>query len=140
MNVTILGPLSSGGTRLPIYSLQELAGLPSPTGRPETQASLAELCNVNEPHVYLSRIQDDSMQDAGIFSGDLVVVDRSLYAEHGDIVVAALNCEPVCKRLHMRDNVFSLHSDNLKYPPRQVTEEDDLVIWGVVKHSIHTFE
>ncbi len=140
MNVTILGPLSAGGIRLPIYSLQELAGLPSPAAsRPETQASLAELCNVHEPHVYLSRIQDDSMQDAGIFSGDLVVVDRSLYAEHGDIVVAALNSEPVCRRLHMLDNVFSLHSDNPKYPPRQVTEDDDLVIWGVVKHSIHSF-
>ena len=66
----------------------------------------------------------------------MVIVDRSLYAEHGDIVIAALNTEPVCKRLDMHGNSVILRSENPKYPPRHVMEGDELVIWGVVKYSI----
>jgi len=63
-------------------------------------------------------------------------VNRSLDAEHGDIVIAALNSEPVCKRLHMRGDSLILQSENSKFPPRHVMEGDDLVIWGVVKYSV----
>jgi DNA polymerase V len=86
--------------------------------------------------VYLVKIDGDSMQGAGIYHGDMVIVDRSLYAEHGDIVIAALNTEPLCKRLHMRENEVILMSENPKYPPRHVMEGDELVIWGVVKYSV----
>jgi DNA polymerase V len=86
--------------------------------------------------VYLVKIDGDSMQGAGIYHGDLVIVDRSLYAEHGDIVIAALNTEPLCKRLHMRENEVILMSENPKYPARHVMEGDELVIWGVVKYSV----
>ncbi len=68
----------------------------------EKHISLDELFDIRAPHVYLVKIEGDSMQGAGIYCGDLVIVDRSLYAEHGDIVIAALNSEPVCKRLHIR--------------------------------------
>jgi len=137
MSVTILGPLSAGGEKLPLYSFQVPAGFPSPAAdHIEKHISLDELFDIRAPHVYLVKIEGDSMVGAGIYSGDLVVVDRSLYAEHGDIVIAALNSEPVCKRLHMRKNVFILQSENPKYPPRYVMEGDDLVIWGVVKYSV----
>jgi DNA polymerase V len=59
-----------------------------------------------------------------------------VYAEHGDIVIAALNSEPVCKRLHMLGNDVMLKSENSQYPPRYVMEGDELVIWGVVKYSV----
>lgn len=65
-----------------------------------------------------------------------MVVNRSLSAVHGDIVIAALNSELICKRLHMRDNICMLTSENSKYPPRHVMEGDDLMIWGVVKYSV----
>ena len=137
MSVTILGPLSAGGEKLPLYSFQVPAGFPSPAAdHIEKHISLDELFDIRAPHVYLVKIEGDSMEGAGIYSGDLVVVDRSLYAEHGDIVIAALNSEPVCKRLHMRNNVFILQSENPKYPARYVMEGDDLVIWGVVKYSV----
>ncbi|WP_241153051.1 LexA family protein, partial [Pseudomonas viridiflava] len=73
---------------------------------------------------------------AGIHSGDLAIVDRSLNAEHGDIVIAALNAEAVCKRLHMRNEVVILQSENTKYPPRHVMEGDELAILGVVRYSV----
>lgn len=137
MTVTVLGPVTTGGEKLPLYSFHVPAGFPSPAAdHIEKHLSLDELFDIRAPHVYLVKIEGDSMQGAGIYSGDIVIVDRSLYAEHGDIVIAALNSEPVCKRLHMRDNVCMLTSENTKYPPRHVMECDELVIWGVVKYSV----
>ena len=86
--------------------------------------------------MYLAKIQGDSMQGAGIFSGDLVVVDRSKTARHGDIVIAALNAECVCKRLHKLDDQVVLMAENPKFPPRYVSGGDELVIWGVVNYSV----
>jgi DNA polymerase V len=51
-------------------------------------------------------------------------------------VIAAINTEPVCKRLYRRDGVLILQSENPAYPPRHVMEGDDLVIWGVVRYSV----
>ena len=137
MSVTLLGPLSAGGERLPVYAFQVPAGFPSPAAdHIEKHISLDELFDIRAPHVYLVKIEGDSMQGAGIYSGDLVIVDRSLYAEHGDIVIAAINSEPVCKRLHLREHEVILMSENSKYPPRYVMEGDELVIWGVVKYSV----
>ena len=137
MSVTILGRLSAAGERFPLYAFQVPAGFPSPAAdHIERHISLDELFDIRAPHVYLVKIEGDSMQGAGIYCGDLVIVDRSLYAEHGDIVIAALNTEPVCKRLHMRGNEVILKSENSKYPPRYVMEGDELLIWGVVKYSV----
>ena len=137
MSVTILGPLATGGKKLPLYSSRVPAGFPSPAAdHIEKHISLDELFDIRAPHVYLVRIDGDSMQGAGIYSGDLVVVDRSVDPVSGDIVIAALNSEPFCKRLQLRDNAVILLSENPKYPARHVMEGDELVIWGVVKYSV----
>ena len=137
MSVTILGPLSGAGEQLALYSFRIPAGFPSPAAdHIEKHISLDEVFDIRAPHVYLAKIEGESMQDAGIFCGDLVIVDRSLNAEHGDIVIAGLNSEPVCKRLHMRENTIILLSASSKYPPRYVMEGDELVIWGVVTYSV----
>lgn len=141
MSITFLGPLSSGGEKLPFYSFHVPAGFPSPAAdHIEKHISLDELFNIRAPHVYLVKIEGDSMQGAGIYGGDLVIVDRSVYAEHGDIVIAALNSEPICKRLHMRQHEVILMSENPKYPARHVMEGDELLIWGVVKYSVRSHE
>lgn len=137
MSVTLLGPLANAGEELPLYSFQIPAGFPSPAAdHIEKHISLDEVFEIRAPHVYLAKIEGESMRDAGIFCGDLVIVDRSRTAEHGDIVIAGLNSEPVCKRLHLRDNTIILLSANSKYPPRYVMEGDELVIWGVVTYSV----
>lgn len=137
MSVTLLGPLADVGEKLPLYSFQIPAGFPSPAAdHIEKHISLDEVFEIRAPHVYLAKIEGESMRDAGIFCGDLVIVDRSRTAEHGDIVIAGLNSEPVCKRLHLRDNTIILLSANSKYPPRYVMEGDELVIWGVVTYSV----
>ncbi|MCR8932143.1 MULTISPECIES: LexA family protein [Pseudomonas] len=137
MSVTLLGSLADAGEKLPLYSFQIPAGFPSPAAdHIEKHISLDEVFEIRAPHVYLAKIEGESMRDAGIFCGDLVIVDRSRTAEHGDIVIAGLNSEPICKRLHMRDNTIILLSANSKYPPRYVMEGDELVIWGVVTYSV----
>lgn len=141
MTVTWLGLLKEEGAKLPLYSFRVPAGFPSPAAdHIERHISLDELFCIRAPHVYLVKIEGDSMQGAGIYSGDLVIVDCSATPEHDSIVVAALNGESVCKRLHMRDGVLALRSENPRYPARYVLEGDELQIFGVVKYSVRDHE
>ncbi|MGE8067095.1 LexA family protein [Pseudomonas sp. NPDC089569] len=137
MTVTFLGTPTGGVTKVPYYSFRVPAGFPSPANdHLEKNISLDELFDLRAPHVYLVKVEGDSMQGAGIFSGDLVIVDRGREAEHGDIVIAAVNNEPVCKRLHSRNGVVILKSENRAYPARYILEGDELMIWGVVRFSV----
>lgn len=137
MSYTILGPLQQHGVPLPLYSHQVSAGFPSPAAdHLEKHISLDELFEIRAPHVYLVKIEGDSMIGAGIYSGDLVIVDRGREAQHGDIVIAALNSEPVCKRLHRRGPNVILQSENSAYPARFIMEGDEMLIWGVVRYSV----
>jgi DNA polymerase V len=141
MGYSILGPLESNDVQLSLYSFKVPAGLPSPAAdHIEKHLSLDELFEIRAPHVYLVKIEGDSMEGAGIFTGDLVIVDCSRDAGHGDIVIAALNNEPVCKRLYMRDDHVILQSENPRFPSRHVMEGDELAIWGVVRYSIRDHE
>src|ERR1700712_2359977 len=119
MSVTILGPALTGGDPLPLYSFHVPAGFPSPAAdHLEKHISLDELFEIRAPHVYLVKIEGESMMGAGIYSGDLVI--------------AALNSEPMCKRLHKVGAQVILMSENKSFPPRYVLEGDELAIWGVV--------
>lgn len=82
--------------------------------------------------------QETAWQGAGIFDGDLAIVDRALEAGQNDIVVALLNNEPICKRLCKRGNQVVLLSENPKYPQRYVLEGDELAIWGVITNSVRS--
>ncbi|WP_439851552.1 LexA family protein [Pseudomonas syringae] len=133
MSVTFLGPLSAEGIKLPFISMSA-TGSRSPAV--EKPVSIAELCEVREPHAYLARIEDEGMLGVGICTGDMLVVDRSQYAEHGDIVVASLNTRQICRRLYMRGEFVILQPENSDYPALQVTDNDDLIILGVVTYSM----
>lgn len=139
MSFSIHGQLLQGGVPLPLCLFKIPAGFPSPAAdHIEQQISMDEVLNIRAPHVYLASISGDSMQGAGIFDGDLAVVDRSIEPVHGHIVVALLNNEPVCKRLCVRGTEVVLLSENPKYPPRYVLEGDELAIWGVITSSVRS--
>ena len=139
MSFAILGPIGQGGRKLPLCLFQVPAGFPSPAADYiEAHISLDEVLNIRAPHVYLVSITGESMQGAGIFEGDLAIVDRSLEPAHGHIVVALLNNDPVCKRLCIRGKDVILLSENPKYPPRYVLESDELSIWGVITGSVRS--
>ncbi len=139
MSFLILGRVAPEGLKLPLCLFQVPAGFPSPAAdHIEAHISLDEVLNIRAPHVYLVKITGESMQGAGIFEGDLAVVDRSLEPVHGHIVVALLNNDPLCKRLCIRGKDVILLSENPKYPPRYVLEGDELAIWGVIIGSVRS--
>ncbi|MBA5706138.1 S24 family peptidase [Pseudomonas fulva] len=100
------------------------------------QLSLDDLMQVRAPWTYLVKIEGESMQGIGMYSGDLLVVDRSVKAKHGDIVIAAVNGEPLCKRMCHEHGVLVLRSENPKYPSRYIMEGDTFEVWGVVRFSV----
>lgn len=133
----ILCALRRSSTELPLYSNRVPAGFPSPAlDHMEHKLSLDELLGIHAPHMYLVRAVGESMVNAGIFDGDILVVSRGQSAAHGDIVIAAINGEPCVKRLSTQGGISVLLSENPAFPSRYIMECDELMIWGVVTASL----
>uniref|UniRef100_UPI000B25CB21 LexA family protein n=1 Tax=Legionella pneumophila TaxID=446 RepID=UPI000B25CB21 len=79
----------------------------------------------------------ESMVDAGIFSGDWLLVDRSIEPSDGRIVIAAVNGELTVKRLSKKGGRGQLLPANPKFQPIDITEDSEMVIWGVVTLVLH---
>jgi DNA polymerase V len=80
------------------------------------------------------------MIKAGLFDGDILVVDRAVKARHRHIVVAVVDGEMTVKRLFSRAGRVELHSENPDYPPIIIAEGRELLVWGVVIGSVRQFE
>ncbi len=114
------------------------AGHPSPlTDQAKELVDINSHLIRNEIATYIFRVKGNAMIDAGIFDGDVLVVDRSIEPKHNDIVLVTLNNEFIVKRLFKRAGVVKLISENPIYPPIVIKEKDDFAIWGVVTNSIH---
>lgn len=114
------------------------AGFPSPASDYcERKLDLNELCIQHPAATYFVRAQGDSMIDAGIFPGDVIVVDRSISASHGDIVIASFNGELTVKRLETSPRT-RLVPMNSQYKPLDIPDEADLEIFGVATNVIHS--
>jgi DNA polymerase V len=87
---------------------------------------------------FFVRVTGDSMIDAGIHSGDTLIVDRSLEPKNGSIVIAVLNGELTVKRLSKESNKLYLMPENQNYDPIEILEETQFEIWGVVTNVIHS--
>lgn len=121
---------------IPLFVEHVSAGFPSPAQDFIEQAlDLNELCIKHPAATYFVRVEGDSMLEAGIYPDDVLVVDRSLNAEHGDIIVASVYGELTVKELQLKP-VPRLLPRNKAYPPIEVAEESDLVIFGVVTNVI----
>jgi len=124
----------------PLYASRPAAGFPAPgDDMVEKPLDLNDLLIDNPDSTFFVRVEGDSMEGAGIFSGDILVVDRSVSACHGHIVVAAVNGEVVVKRLSREAGVPVLISENPAYQPIRLNEAEDCFIWGVVTGSVRTF-
>lgn len=137
-NVTRLGHIQPSPMLLRLFDAKVPAGFPSPAlDHMEQMISLDELLDIQAPHTYIVRVCGDSMQGAGIFDEDLLVVSRALPAQTGDVIVASINGEVFVKRLCRDGQQIILRSENSRYAPRYIVEGDELLVWGVVTHSIH---
>jgi len=114
------------------------AGFPSPAAdHTRKRIDLNEHLIRNQEATYVFRVQGDSMTGIGIYEGDELLVDRSIDARHGHIVLAVLNNEFTVKRLYRRGGVVKLLAENPHYPPIVLKEGQELLIWGVVTHNLH---
>lgn len=86
---------------------------------------------------FFIRAQDDSMLGAGIHSGDLLIVDRTIQAQDGHVVIAFLDGEFTVKKLEKRFGKVRLLPENSDYSPIEVEENQELVVWGVVTYVVH---
>ncbi|HGK4779307.1 translesion error-prone DNA polymerase V autoproteolytic subunit [Enterobacter cloacae] len=117
---------------LPLFSDLVQCGFPSPAADyVEQRIDLNELLVSHPSSTYFVKAAGDSMIEAGISDGDLLVVDSSRTAEHGDIVIAAVEGEFTVKRLQLRPTV-QLNPMNSAYSPIVVGSEDTLDVFGVV--------
>jgi DNA polymerase V len=77
------------------------------------------------------------MKDAGIQSGDIMLVDKSLTPKNRSIVLAVIDGEFTIKRVNVSDKELYLMPENENFPPIKITEEMDFQVWGVVTYIIH---
>ena len=123
----------------PLFLARVEAGFPSPADDYVDRAlDLNELCVRNVPATFFVRASGDSMTGAGIASGDLLVVDRSVEPRTGHIVVAVLDGELTVKQLRLVGRRVILQPANDDYAPIEAEPDRDLVVWGVVTHVIRT--
>ena len=109
------------------------AGFPSPAeDYADRRLDLNQYLVRNPVSTFFFKVRGDSMQDAQIFDGEVLVVDRSIEACHGHIVVAFVNGERLVKRLYRRGGRVALLAENKAYPPLVLTDGAELEIWGVV--------
>lgn len=121
-----------------ITLLRVSAGFPSPADDYlETPLDLNELLISHPAATFFVRSQGESMMGAGIQDGDLLVVDRSLKAVNGDIVIAILNGDFTVKRLVWRGSSARLEPAHSSYKAISIDAETGVEIWGVVKYVIH---
>ncbi|MCW7552870.1 translesion error-prone DNA polymerase V autoproteolytic subunit [Endozoicomonas gorgoniicola] len=128
----------SGKTSFPFYQSPAACGFPSPAADYlEDRLSLDQLLVQHPTATFFARAQGNSMIGAGIHDGDLLIIDRSLTARSGDIVIALLDGELLVKRLKLNNKKAELHSEHPDYPPVRLTAEQELDVWGVVTQVIH---
>jgi DNA polymerase V len=131
------GGVADAATR-PLYGGMVQAGLPAAADdHIEAELNLHNYLVTRPAETFFVRAQGQSMINAGIFDGDLLVVDRSIAPRHGLVVVAALDGELTVKRLEMAGQRLRLLPENPAYPPIEVGEEQNCHIWGVVTSVVH---
>lgn len=101
---------------------------------------LEELIVHHPAATFYVRAEGNAMQASGIHDGDILVVDRSIHPKDGTIVIAAIEEEPVIRRLVKRGSRLFLISDAPLFEPITIHPDTNWLVWGVVTHVIHRYE
>ena len=93
----------------------------------------------NKPATFFMRVSSDAMKEAGIYKGDVAIVDRSIKATNGKVIIAILNGDMLIRRFEKTNNNIRLITDSNKLLPIQIDNScEEFAIWGVVTYVIHT--
>jgi len=126
--------------RIPLLNDSVSAGFPSPADDyAEENIDLNEHLISNPFSTFFLRVKGESMINAGIKDKDLIIVDKSLVAKPGDIVIAMIDGEFTIKRLSIKNDELYLKAENNNYPYFRFKNHIDVQIWGVVIYSIHSY-
>ena len=126
--------------RIPLLNDSVSAGFPSPADDyTEENIDLNEHLISNPFSTFFLRVKGDSMINAGIKDKDLIIVDKSLIAKPGNIVIAMIDGEFTIKRLSIKNDELYLKAENHNYPDFNFKNHIDVQIWGVVIYSIHSY-
>ena len=122
----------------PLFLDSVSAGFPSPaTDYLENKLDLNEHLVKHPASTFIVKASGPSMVEAGILSGDLLIVDRSVTPKNDNIVIASVLGDLAVKKLRKKGNTLFLVSANNEYPSIEVKEEMECFIWGVVTYVIH---
>ncbi|MEW6737300.1 MAG: translesion error-prone DNA polymerase V autoproteolytic subunit [Acidobacteriota bacterium] len=123
---------------LPFYEHFVFAGFPSAASDYFKQKLDLNQHLIKHPEsTYFVRVHGDSMEGAGIHSGDILIVDRALEPADNNVIVACIGGDLIVKRLRIIEGRYFLFSENENYLPIEITPDIDFDIFGVVLHAIH---
>ena len=126
--------------RIPLLNDSVSAGFPSPADDyTEENIDLNEHLISNPFSTFFLKVKGDSMINAGIKDKDLIIVDKSLIAKPGNIIIAMIDGEFTIKRLSIKNDELYLKAENNNYPDFRFKNHIDVQIWGVVIYSIHSY-
>lgn len=127
----------NGGYKIPLFSSKVEAGLPSVAeDHIEEMLDMNSLIVKNPQSTFCVRVSGLSMIDAGIYEGDILIVDSSIRPSEGKIIVAALDGMLTVKRLGYIDGNPYLLPENVNFNPIPIIENSELYIWGVVTNIL----
>lgn len=136
-NIIFYKPDICSSLNLPIADEGIKAGFPSPAQDfMDLSIDLNKELIKNAASTFYGRVKGDSMNDAGIYDGDILIIDKSLEPREGDIAVCFIDGEFTIKYIKLEEKVIWLIPANEKYQSIKVTEENQFLIWGVVTYSI----
>lgn len=125
-------------TNPPLFDSLIEAGFPTMlTDETNDRLNINDYLITNKTATYFIRVKGDSMEGAGIFDNDILIVDRSKSISSGKIIIACLNGAFTVKRFIQKNKRNYLYPENPKYPPIEITEESDMEVFGVVTYNIH---
>ncbi len=131
-------PDQSTKRKQPFFTANVPAGFPSPADDyKEEKLDLNKHLIRNPAATYFVRVTGDSMIGAGIHSGDLLVVDRSVEPRDKKVVIANINGDLTVKRIRIKRNKISLEPENADFATQEIHPEADFEVWGVVTNVIH---
>ena len=130
--------VNKGLHEIPLYGNRVAAGFPSPADDYlEDKIDLNRYLVKHPASTFLVRASGESMINIGIFPNDILIVDKSLKAEDGKVVIAAIDGELTVKTYRKKGNRITLEAENDSYKSIEYNEEGESYIWGVVTNVIH---
>lgn len=127
----------SSDIELQLFENRIQAGFPSPA-----QGAFADSVDLNHELInnpaatFCAKVIGDSMVDSGINEGDMLIIDRSIEPQDGDIAVCFIDGDFTVKRIIINNDGISLVPANRKYPVIKVLKDSNFIIWGIVSHII----